>query len=215
MRSQTGLKGEIMNKEELHPYLRRALLFLEGGDLANADDYCEKYLDENPEYAYAYVIKLMIRVGVTREEDLTTAKVSFRDWYSFKNAYRFADEALRERLERYLQIADERITRENEERAVREKQAEMQQKYRQALSAQEDATVYSLEKAMNIFSSMPDYYDSSIRAEQCRIKLMQKKEEIERERAKEERKVKGSKWLRVITAILIVLLIIYIITGGR
>ena len=36
-----------MNKEELHPYLRRALLFLEGGDLANADDYCEKYLDEN------------------------------------------------------------------------------------------------------------------------------------------------------------------------
>jgi len=60
--------------KDLHPLLRRAIIFLENEEWGSADDYCERYLDENPEFAYAYVIKIMARVHVAREEDLAKQK---------------------------------------------------------------------------------------------------------------------------------------------
>lgn len=48
-----------MNSGNVSPLLRRVFLFLEDKNWQEADEYCEKVLDLDPENAMAYVGKLM------------------------------------------------------------------------------------------------------------------------------------------------------------
>ena len=52
------------------PLLKRAFLFLEDGDWQEADAYCEKVLDVDPENAQAYLGKLMAELQVRKPEAL-------------------------------------------------------------------------------------------------------------------------------------------------
>ena len=52
------------------PLLRRASLFLENREWKNAESYCERILDQEPENAQAYVCKLMAELQVSDRADL-------------------------------------------------------------------------------------------------------------------------------------------------
>ena len=74
--------------------LRRAYLFLEDGDWENADEYCEKVLDLEPENASAYLGKLMVELKVKRQEALKDCAQPFDDKNNYQKVLRFADATL-------------------------------------------------------------------------------------------------------------------------
>ena len=213
------------NKSQLHPLLRRAMLFLESEEWGTADDYCERVLDEEPENAYAYVIKLMARVRVSREEDIALAKRTFRGWNSYETALRFADNELRERLEGYLFAVEERIRQEElrkeeeereRERIAQEKAREAEliaeenrkaQIYNQACDCQKSGYVYDLNNAMSKFRSIIDYKDSRERIAQCEAAVAKAREDRVK-RIELQEKQKKKKTITVVVIIVSVILAI-------
>ena len=96
------------------PLLRRAFLFLEDGDWINADAYCEKVLDREPEHGRAYLGKLMAALQVRKESDLQNLDNSFDGHPLFEKAVRFGDSGLTEALNGYNEAIRERKLLEQE-----------------------------------------------------------------------------------------------------
>ena len=90
------------------PLLRRVFIFLEDGDFANADEYCEKVLDMEPENAEAYLGKMMAELRVRKREDLALFDEPFDGNGNYKRALRFADETFAEELRGYISPINER-----------------------------------------------------------------------------------------------------------
>lgn len=217
--------GERLELAVTNPLLRRAMLFLEEGDWGRADDYCEQVLNQEPENAMAYVIKLMARLRITNEQELGAAPVSFGDWYSYQNACRYADDALRSRLDSYLTSTKQHLQHREEEK-LRQEQEELLETVRMR-----NASLYSegcrlqkafpeeknLKEALQRFEKIPDYMDSLDRARQCRVRLSELKVEQERQAYEEERtrkKVKITRRLGIAAALLAVILVAALIVGN-
>lgn len=83
--------------------LKRMFLFLEDGDWSNANAYCEKILDNDPECAEAYLGKLLIDVKVKRKEDLTCTSQDFEHTNNFQKTMRFANDELKNLLTEYVE----------------------------------------------------------------------------------------------------------------
>ena len=74
--------------------LRREFMFLEDEDWKNANAYCEKILDNEPECAQAYLGKLMSDLHVKKLEDLENYPNPFENNRNYQRAIRFGDEKL-------------------------------------------------------------------------------------------------------------------------
>ena len=74
--------------------LKRILLFLEDGEFIQADLYCEKVLDAEPENPLAYLYKLMASRRISSLKDLASAQYIVDDDSSYKKAVRFAPEQM-------------------------------------------------------------------------------------------------------------------------
>ena len=85
----------------VEPLLKRAFMFLEDREWEEADKYCEKVLDIDPENAKAYLGKLMAECCVRRKEDLKDCRESFDDSSNFEKVVRFGDKQLVDELESY------------------------------------------------------------------------------------------------------------------
>lgn len=90
------------------PLLKRAFMFLEDGDWISADEYCEKVLDMDPENAEAYLGKLMAELKTGRREALKDCKASFDGSKNYQKAVRFGSAALKEELDGYIAVINER-----------------------------------------------------------------------------------------------------------
>ena len=108
----------------IEPLLRRAAMFLEDNDWENASSYCERVLDRDPECGRAYVLKLMARVRVSREEELAECMEPLDALQPYKNAVRFSDAATAERLTGYSKAVNDRLARmrAEEQARIREEQ---------------------------------------------------------------------------------------------
>jgi hypothetical protein len=78
-------------KPSLESLLRRAQLFLEDADFTNANQYIEKTLDISPEYAPAYIYRLMAQLRYCKEEDLSRAPIILSGYPDFNKALRFSN----------------------------------------------------------------------------------------------------------------------------
>ncbi|MBR5500723.1 MAG: toll/interleukin-1 receptor domain-containing protein [Clostridia bacterium] len=87
--------------------LKRTIRFLKVGDWANADEYCEKVLDINPDCADAYIGKLMAELHVHNFEDLAKCTQSLEKKSNYQNAFQCADDSLRQTLVEYASITEE------------------------------------------------------------------------------------------------------------
>ena len=130
--------------------LERAFMFLEDGDWAKADIYCESVLDQEPKCAEAYLGKLMAEVKVRKKADLSKAKEPLDQTDNYSKVMRFADESLRESLSKAKEL------QHNEQRYT-EAVACM------AAASDEDAYRSASQK----FLLLGSYKDSSSRREQC------------------------------------------------
>lgn len=91
---------EHINSSDLNiaPLLKRVFMFLEDRDWSNADEYCEKVLDIDPENAEAYLGKLMAELHVSKQEKLKEQKEPFNNSNSYQKAIRFGDDKLKNEL---------------------------------------------------------------------------------------------------------------------
>ncbi len=80
------------------PLLERAFMFLEDGDWAKADDFCEQVLNLEPQNALAYLGKLMAELQIRTQDGLKDADEPFDDSNNFQKAYRFGDDKLKAKL---------------------------------------------------------------------------------------------------------------------
>ncbi len=135
--------------------LRRALLFLVDGDWKSADEYCEKVLDLRPEWAEAYVGKLMAELHVSHPDALGGCEWPLDGLDSYRKAVCFADAPLRARLENYLEQTRERIP----------------QHYAEAKRIMTDDYCTRYADALAILERIPEYRDAQKLIEVCKRKL--------------------------------------------
>ena len=93
----------------VEPLLKRAFMFLEDGNWQEADTYCEKVLDQDPENAQAYLGKLMAELRIPTQDELKENPNPLAELDNYKKALRFADDSLRT----VLTEADEYIHQRN------------------------------------------------------------------------------------------------------
>lgn len=130
--------------------LERAFMFLEDGDWAKADIYCESVLDQNPKCAEAYLGKLMAEVEIRKKEDLSKAKEPLDQSDNYRKVMRFADESLRERLSNAKEV-------QHNEQLYTEAMA--------CMTAASDEGAYR--NAAQKFYSLGSHKDASAHREQC------------------------------------------------
>lgn len=97
---ETAAAGQAANSG-VAPLLKRISLFLEDGNWQEADEYCERVLDSDPENAQAYLYKLMAKMEVRKTEDLRNQAQPFDSEDMHRKTVRFADEELKNTLEEY------------------------------------------------------------------------------------------------------------------
>ena len=200
-------------------------MFLEDGDWGRADDFCEQVLNQEPENAKAYVIKLMARLKMKDEQELGAAPISFADWNSYQKACRYADDALRNRLEGYLASTMQRLKHCEEERLSREQEELLKSVQLRNTSLYEEGCRLqkavpeekSLKEALQRFEKIPDYMDSRDRAKACKARLVEIKVEQEQQAYEDEcarKKEKIKKGLAIGATLLVVVVMIAIIIGS-
>lgn len=110
------------SKSATEPLLTRAFMFLEDGNWKEADKYCEKVLDQEPENAQAYLGKLMAELQVTNRKELVDCAEPLDDRDNYNKVLRFGDEALEKEMSGYITHINER--KAEERRIAAQKAAE-------------------------------------------------------------------------------------------
>lgn len=142
------------------PLLKRAFMFLEDGNWQEADAYCEKVLDIEPENARAYLGKLMAELQVHTQEGLIDCKAPFDGSDNYRKAIRFGDESLQQMLTSTV----DGISARNEENRLSGIYQNAQSKMAIA-GAEDDYTAAAL-----LFESISEYRDAAALGEECRDK---------------------------------------------
>jgi tetratricopeptide (TPR) repeat protein len=93
-------------------FYKRGVIFLEDGDFAQANDYFEKVLDIDPEYAAAYIGKMCVELEQRTTDGIQQAclekNILINETANYAKALRFASDAEREWL-----IATENTIKDN------------------------------------------------------------------------------------------------------
>ena len=139
------------------PLLKRAFMFLEDGNWEEADKYCEKVLDQDPENVQAYLGKLMAELQVTNRKKLVDCAEPFDHKDNYNKVLRFGDEALKKEMRGY-------ITHIND----RNENARLIGTYDNAVSRMNRAESEQAYRAVaDCFKSIPGFKDADTLAEQC------------------------------------------------
>lgn len=145
------------------PLMKRVFMFLEDGDWLNANAYCEKVLDIEPECAQAYFAKLLAELRINKEENLPDVKKDISGMDNYRKAYRFGDNSFKKKLENYNKQAI----------------------YNSAYEIMSNAKNYvDFHSARDIFEQIIDFADSKQKAIECQNKAkeyLEKNELIKKE----------------------------------
>lgn len=166
------------------PLLKRAFMFLEDGNFKEADEYCEKVLDQDPENAQAYLGKLMAEMRVRKQEGLKdSSSPTFDNSSNYEKVLRFGDEKLRNELQGYSKYIAER----NEE-------ARKAGIYERAVNTMNSADKEEQYKtAIDLFKAVPGFKDSEQKITECEEKIKELKAKAEAARIEKERKAEQAR----------------------
>ena len=157
----------VSGQTNIAPLLKRAFMFLEDGNWASADEYCEKVLDIDPENAQAYLGKLMANAQIRKKELFTTLANPFNNLLYYDKVMRFGDEALKEELNGYIAAINERNEKNRLERE-RKHAEEVYERAKMSLNAALTSEDYAAAAAL--FEQIPEYKDAQTLASACREK---------------------------------------------
>ena len=86
----------ILDISGLAPKLRRVFIFIEDGEWDRAEEYIETILDEDPENAYAYLGKAMIKAKVASPYSPTAEEIeALKEDRAYSRAKQYADDELK------------------------------------------------------------------------------------------------------------------------
>ena len=156
---ETAAAGQAANSG-VAPLLKRISLFLEDGNWQEADEYCERVLDSDPENAQAYLYKLMAKMEVRKTEDIKEKPKFFDQNDLYEKLLRFADDKLKKSLESYHEYAKNYKLYEY-----------IIRKWQAAVTAED------YRKVADSFENLKDFKDSEEKVQMC----LKKAEEIELE----------------------------------
>ena len=150
------------------PLLERVAMFLEEGSWDEANQYCEKVLDQDPKNAHAYLGKLMAELHARTEEELKTQTRSFRENGNLQKVMRFADAALKAKMTECLASVDKCVELARKEKlysdAIDAK----------ALASNEEGFLAIAQE----FRKIPGYKDADEQAEQCKLRAEECRKDV-------------------------------------
>ena len=158
--------------------LKRAFIFLEDGDWASADEYCEKVLDLDPENAEAYLGKLMAELKVRKRDDLKNCVQPFDGSGNYKKVMRYGDDALKAEMESCIQYIKDRNHK-----------AYLESVYQEATEKMKSAkTVQEYEEVKQLLITIRAYKDAEVLIAKCdeAISAIKAKKEAQKEAQNEE-----------------------------
>ena len=141
----------------IQPLLKRVFMFLEDGEFDEADEYCEKILDIDPECAQAYLGKLMAELKVRKQENLIQCEKPFDDNNNYSKIIRFGDKELTEQVNNYIE--------EINKRCVYEKAVSLMNKALNTVNRISRKTF--LKEAIQEFEKIKGFKDSEDLIEKC------------------------------------------------
>ena len=160
---QNNVLSHSSDNSQVAPLLKRISLFLEDGEWKNADEYCERVLDIDPENGEAYLYKLMVELEVRKREKLCLCDEPFDESENYKKIIRFGNQELIDEVNGYIHYIRCEKTWYNADWladcAAKEKGEEAIKKY---------------EEAYNEFISIKDFKeegDPEQRAKECLEKI--------------------------------------------
>lgn len=136
-----GEKATVVTEsnQSVAPLMKRIELFLSDGMYRDANEYCEKVLDMDPENGRVYVLQLLAQLQISKIEQLQNQREPFDHMVAYKNAMRFADDGTVEKLRQYNKSIrakkEEQRAREEAQRQARV-QAARQEEQRRAREQQ-------------------------------------------------------------------------------
>ena len=136
------------------PLLKRVFLFLEDGNWAEADEYCEKVLDLDPECAEAYLGKLMAELQVKNQKELAECFTPFEDNVNYAKIMRFGDSKLTAMLTDCVATQPQKIAYKEALNAM-------------SLAAKSDQKSKMYRDAGVAFSEIGDFKDAQALAQKC------------------------------------------------
>lgn len=155
----------VHNSQEIASWQKRVFLFLEDAEWDNANIYCEKILDREPENVNAYLGKLMILCRARRVGDLRNSEIMFDKETIYARVMQYADNKLKAILTDSLKAIYER-----------DRCRKIDQVYANARQLSGNGcSKSSLKQAIKIFESIPEWRDSKEQIEICQKKLKNKK----------------------------------------
>ena len=146
--SETGKKPGTSNSEESKtaPLLKRMTMFLEDGEWVNADQYCEKILDIEPECSKAYIGKLMAKSHISTVQEIYKADFSSAEISKFYNkACKFSSPDEYDLYRAQYAIYEER---KNEEKRRTEEEQLKQSKVYIGITQVSKATIQKIESML-------------------------------------------------------------------
>lgn len=99
-RSQVKFNKDASAEEA---YLERGFLAIEDRNFSQAESFFENVLNLNPHNSQAYFGKLMVEIGITKQEQILTSPKYLSEYKNFEKAVRFADQQLKTTLLQYEQ----------------------------------------------------------------------------------------------------------------
>jgi len=114
-----GIKNKLESEQvytnhvSSSPLLKRVRLFLETGEFDEAKQYCERILDQEPENAEAYLLRLLAENNIKSDDKLYLADNDLMSQGTFMLLMKFADVELRSRME--AQVREQKEQKEKKE----------------------------------------------------------------------------------------------------
>ena len=163
---KTAVKETVIinqNSGEVEPLLKRVSMFLEDGDFASADEYCEKVLDLDPENANAYLGKLMAELKIRNFQSLSKLEKRFDCNSNYKKIMRFGNDEIKKKMTTCLDKIDQNIL------AVTYQQADK--------LMQEASSLNDWSFAADAFHKIITYKDAKDKEIICRTKIVELRKE--------------------------------------
>ncbi len=184
----------------IEPLLKRAFMFLEDGDFKQADEYCERVLDQAPENGTAYLGKLMAEMRVRKVQELADCTTGLERSGNYQKAVRFGNTDTVRKLQLY-----NTASKENER---------CDQIYNQAVALMQWGSIGGYSDAVNRFQNIVAWRDSKEKLAACRQNIEQiqaerrtKWQALERSRDAREQKLRRDKRTQVIAVLIIPILL--------
>ena len=151
--------------------LKRVFIFLEDGDWASADAYCEACLDRDPELAMAYLGKLMADLHIRTLVDLKNQEKPFEHNANYLKIVRYGDAELKKTLLDCIEQINTRNENTRKDQILSDAKNKMIQK-----------NISNYEKARTLLETIRGWKDADEQINIClsRIAELKAKEEIDR-----------------------------------